>query len=123
MDRSRPNFTDLYCARFGVDSLEFGPHLTARCLHRPYCWIGRWLLSMNRTAFDLDLELALQCGTFTSRRMLEAELHEFTMDYRNRGLWRRYLRCRISTHRLRRIFRDTIRQSDHVATRAAKTAE
>lgn len=123
MALSRPNFTDLYCAHYGVNSLDFSAHLCARCLHRPHCWIGRWLIRLNRPAFDLDLELARYCGTLDGKRKLEVELQEFTTDYRNRRLWRRYLRCRISTHRLRRVFKETFRQSGVTPSHPLKTAE
>ena len=105
------SFAQLYCEHHGIEPSRFSRYVLSRALHWPWRWLGGLCFSLTPAHFECDLELLLHCGNLRSRRELETELREFALDFRNRTFARRYLCVRISTHRLRRIFRDTLRRS------------
>ena len=102
----RPTFSERYCQQFGVSEDQFCANLLGRSLHAPL----RWIYPLFRRSFMDYLEPDVICvraaGRMTRRRELEGELSEFSYHPRNRSFARRILKQRLSTHRVRRIFRD-----------------
>jgi len=96
-------FSEMYCARHGVDAAEFERRLFLAGLY-PH---ARWLLWLLRLAgpdyFSPDREFIRAVGQLRSRRLLHAEIGEFHTHPRNRGVWRVVLRLRVSTTRVRRL--------------------
>ena len=62
-----------------------------------------FLLAVRPSFFVPDRELIGEAGRTVSLRQLDEEIRDFAMDYRNRNWWRKSIRWRISTHRLRRL--------------------
>ena len=102
-------FAERFCAQHRLDPQHFAAAMVSRTLHFPMRWLAPFCLKLWPAAFEADLELALFCGGQRSKRDLESELKEFHTDFRNHGLLRGRLKQRISTHRLRRLYRRTMR--------------
>ena len=74
-----------------------------RALHwRAIPWAPR-VAVLHPEYFAPDRELLDGAARVTTRQQLEEEIRDYAMDARNLNWWRRRLRCRLSTHRLRRI--------------------
>lgn len=108
MNTAKGTFAQIYCESNQIVREEFARHAMRYCLHAPIRWIGKPLIALRPDSFQADLELLTHCGLLTSSRTLEGELREFNFDYRNRGIWRGVLRQRVSTKRLRRVFREAM---------------
>lgn len=67
-------------------------------LLRPLAW-GVWWC--DRRYFQPDFELLASVGEACSERALEREIAEFRSDGRNARFWRRRVRLRVSTRRVR----------------------
>ena len=106
------SFAELYCERHHLEQSDFNNRLIRRSLHFRIRIVGWLLLSLRPDYFEADLEFVAHAGSLKSLRKLEGEIREFSVDYRNRGLWRGVLRQRVSTHRLRHIFRETINRAE-----------
>lgn len=105
MSAARKDLAQRYCQKHAVAEADFARAVLLATLHAPYRWIAPLLLAWSPERFAVDLELINCCGQLKRRRDLEAELAEYVFDERNRGFWRRTLRQRISTRRLRRLFK------------------
>jgi hypothetical protein len=101
-------FAQIYCEQNRLDQSKFTKKVVSRCLHFPVRLISPILISLNPDMFEADYELVSHTGTLKSSRKLEQEIRQFNADYRNRGMWRGLLRQRVSTHRLRKLFRDAM---------------
>ena len=108
MENLPSNFAHRYCQKHRISDEQFCHALILRALHRPSRWFAWLLLKIRPQIYQLEFELARYCGQLTSRRNLENELREYQYDSRNRGFWRDVLRQRVSTQRLRRVFRETM---------------
>jgi hypothetical protein len=92
---------EIFCAAEECPDSEFAPRLFWQALPpwvRPLAW-GVWCC--NRPYFQTDFELLSAVGWARTERDLEREISEFRSDGRNATFWRRRLRLRISTRRLR----------------------
>jgi hypothetical protein len=116
MTAERQSFASLYCTRHRLDPANFSQTIIRRTLHAPIRWVGGWLLKLNPDQFEADTALISHCGSLTSTRQLEHELREFNVDYRNRGFIRGRFRQRVSSRRLRQIFRETFRHGGQSTT-------
>ena len=106
---SKPKtFAEAYCALRGIDEADFCKSVIKRSLHAPLRWLVLLHFPLNRHYFEADYELVRFAGRLTRTRELEGEIREFNFDHRNRKIWRGLLRQRVSTRRLRRLFRDTV---------------
>jgi hypothetical protein len=114
---NNPNtFAELYCAQHRLDREKFNNRIIRRTLHFPIRMVGWLLVSLIPNYFEADLELVSHVGSMKSLRKFEGEIREFNADYRNRRFWRGLLRQRVSSHRLRRLFRDTIKDNESATT-------
>jgi len=86
-------------------------------MHFPTRWICFLLISISQDIFETDIELVTHSGNLNSGRALEAEIRQFNADHRNRKIWRGLFRQRVSTHRLRDLFRKTL--DGHTSVTAA----
>jgi hypothetical protein len=68
----------------------------------PHARALRWLCSYD--SFTADRAFIASVGRLTRRRDFPAELIEFREDDRNLTFWRRRLRLRVSSHRMRTLF-------------------
>ena len=75
------------------------------------------MISISQDIFETDIELVTHSGNLNSGRALEAEIRQFNADHRNRKIWRGLFRQRVSTHRLRDLFRKTL--DGHTSVTAA----
>ncbi|MCF3651284.1 hypothetical protein [Synoicihabitans lomoniglobus] len=108
-DSGTATFAERFCAQHQIDPQRFATAVVRRTLHLPMRWLAPIWLTLRPATFEPDLELALFCGHQRSARDLEEELHEFHHDSRNYGLLRGRLKQRLSTRRLRRLHRRTMR--------------
>lgn len=108
MSQKASTFAQIYCEQNRLESVAFSKKVVSKCLHFPVRWLAPILLSINPDIFEADFELITHVGTLKSGRMLEQEIRQFNADYRNRRFWRGLLRQRVSTHRLRKLFRKTM---------------
>ena len=108
MESPPSTFAQRYCQKHGIAETQFCPALILQALHLPSRWFAVLLLRMRPQLYELEFELARYCGQQSNRRSLENELREYQYDSRNRGFWRDVLRQRVSTQRLRRLFRETM---------------
>ncbi|WP_221031070.1 hypothetical protein [Actomonas aquatica] len=103
---TRSSFLERYCHFYSITEDAYPPHVLKRCLHAPL----RWFFPVFRAALTDYLEPDIICvraaARLTGRRELEGELAEFSYHPRNRSFWRGPLKQRLSTHRLRRLFRE-----------------
>jgi len=93
---------EIYCTTENCPESEFETRLFWRSLPpwlRPIA-LGVWW--GGRHYFQPDIELLAAIGRAGTERELESEIAEFRRDGRNATFWRRRLRLRISTRRLRR---------------------
>lgn len=104
-----PNFSRCYCEQNRIRETDFAAHVLKRVMHWPSNWVVSLLLSIDQDLLRADLDLLQVCRRINHRRDLEIELAEFSYDPRNMGFWRGKLHQRISTHRLRRLFKKTMR--------------
>lgn len=102
------SFAKIYCEQNRLDPNKFTKKVLGHCFHFPTRWFCSIIISINPDRFEADFELISHCGTLKSGRALEAEIRQFNADYRNRKFWRGLLRQRVSTHRLRKLFRQTL---------------
>ena len=105
------SFAEIYCESHQLDRSDFSNRIIRRSLHFPIRLVGWLLLSIKPNYFEADLELITHAGSLKSSRMLEQEIRQFNADYRNQSFWRGPLRQRISTRRLRKLFRKTMTAS------------
>jgi hypothetical protein len=108
MTNNPDTFAELHCAPHRLSREKFNNRILRRTLHFPIRMVGWMLVSLIPNYFEADLELITYAGSLKSLRQLEGEIREFNFDYRNRGLWRGIFRQRVSTQRLRHIFRHTL---------------
>ena len=105
-DSTRPTFLERYCQHHQITPERYMLHLLHRSLHAPL----RFVWPLWPSAFTDYLEPDIACvhatGKLTRRRELESELVEYSYHPRNRTFWRRILKQRLSTRRIRRILRE-----------------
>ena len=103
--RPLPTFLERYCRFHHIEEDDFPLHLLGRCLHAPLRWI--WPISKSALLdyLEPDIGCVRAAGRLSRRRELEEELTEFNYHPRNRHIWRRILKERLSTRRLRRELR------------------
>ncbi|MDB4474313.1 hypothetical protein N9023_04845 [Opitutaceae bacterium] len=118
MNAAKGTFAQSYCESNQIAPKAFARHAMCHCLHAPIRWIGKPLVTLRPDSFQADLELVTHCGLLTSGRTLEGELREFNLDYRNQGIWRGLFGQRVSTRRLRRLFRQCMGEQ-HGSSRAS----
>lgn len=96
-------FSEMYCARHGVDAAEYERRMFRDGLYPHARWILGLLLLAGPDYFAPDREFIRAVGQLRSRRLLHGEIGEFHTHPRNRGFWRITLRLRVSTTRVRRL--------------------
>ena len=90
-----------YCAAHRCPEAEFQRRIFWRSLHlhaRPVAWLLRRIAP---DYFALEHELIDYVGLARNSRDLNEEIRDYHMDHRNQRWWRRVVRIRLSTHRLR----------------------
>lgn len=103
---TRPTFSDRYCQHHELATEQFTTHLLRRSLHAPLRWFWPVLRAGLQDYLEPDIICVRASGRLTKRRELEGELAEFSYHPRNRSFWRRVMKQRLSTRRLRRNLRD-----------------
>ncbi|MCF3650930.1 hypothetical protein [Synoicihabitans lomoniglobus] len=102
---TRSTYGERYCRAHHIPSELFLHHVAARSLHAPLRWFWPFFKVSLADYLDVDLDCIRIAATLKSHRDLEDELVEFSYHPRNQSFFRRVLRQRLSTHRLRRVLR------------------
>lgn len=95
-------FQEAYCRAQGCAAEQFTPRVLRAALYPA----GRllWALGFSRRAcFDADRELVSQCGRLRGVREIKQEVRQYSEDPKNRGLWRGFVRVRVSGRRVLRL--------------------
>lgn len=109
---SHPTFAECFCARHGVPREGYARAVFARALYRrarPVAWL---LPVFRRDYFEADFDLIHEIEWLRRAGDFEREVERFYEHPRNRGCLRQGLRLRISTHRLKRLVRETLRAGE-----------
>ncbi len=99
------SFKERYCAATGCAERAFTGQVLWACLYRGAWPWALWARFAAPEFFAADRELIDAVGGAKSLAQVERELRDFSTDSRNREWWRRVVRLRISTRRLRRLAR------------------
>lgn len=103
------NFADHYCALHGLVPGQFASHLLKHALY-PHARLVRPFLEFLRpNYFAADNDFVCDVAQITRYHEFFDSSIEFVHHPENRGLMRRLLRIRVSTDRMRRIVRRTLR--------------
>ena len=110
------SFQHRFCRHFNVSAERFAEVMLQRTLYRRARWL-RWFASYD--AFSADRCFISSVGRLTRREDFLAEVREFRYDSRNQSFWRHTLRFRVSTQRMRALFREVWPESATVADNGA----
>lgn len=116
-------FAELYCEAHALSPEEFAPVVLNQCLY-PHVRLCGWLVTLfHRRYFEADYDFVHDAGRLMRFRDFDLAVDEFLYHPGNRGFWRRVLRVRISSQRLRRLVRTTLhpRVADEAVTDEAGT--
>lgn len=97
------SFQEKFCRHFAVPPERYGATMLRRTLYGHVRWL-RWLCAHDFLAADRCFIASV--GRLTRRSDFSGEVTEFRCDDRNQGFWRRTARLRVSSDRMRVLFRE-----------------
>lgn len=118
---SASTFSELYCEKNGVSPEEFARSVLARTLYRRARPVAGILRFFSPNYFVADFDLIHGVAHLRRTRDFSVEAARFNEHPANRGFLRRWLRLRVSTHRLRYLIKETLGHSVPVEAEADKS--
>jgi len=94
------SFRDRYCDHYHVPVADFVPHIMSKSLH-PFARVTRWMLTDE--FFAPDRQFINSLG-FASNRSAFAHVQDEFRRFHVHGFWRRVLKLRVSSRRVRDLF-------------------
>ncbi len=106
---SGTSFAELYCQRNNLEPERYEKVLLAQSLYPHARWFYHVVKLMRPDHFAADLDLVRNVGTLHRFRDFTHDVQQFLHHPANCGVLRRTFNVRISTKRLRRLVRSTLR--------------
>lgn len=94
------SFVDLVCETFKCSPEDFNETVFWLCVFPQALFLARWLWRWNRGYFKPDLELIEQVKNATDQGELMFELNDFRRHHPQAGIFRTWLKVRLSGERL-----------------------
>jgi hypothetical protein len=94
------SFCQLFCARHKCQPAEFDDKVFRLCFYPKRYYLGRLLALFDKDLFDVDYALIEAVKAQTSMREIRTEIESYRFNNRPRGLFRGWLKVRISGQRL-----------------------
>jgi len=109
-------FEERYCEQHNLTLEEYPRHLRNRAFYPHARFIAPILTLFNGDYLAADNDFIQDVGQLTRFNEFFSSSFEYIHHPANRGFLRRYCRIRISTERMRRIVRRTLKAQAAVAT-------
>lgn len=119
---SHPTFAECFCAQHGITSEQFARAVFRRALYRRALPVAWFLGFLMHDYFAADFDFIHGVERLRRLRDFASEAERFNEHPTNRGWLRRRLRLRISTHRLKRLIRETLPSEEERALAAGLPA-
>ena len=103
--KSKPTFAERLDHDRGISPELYECYILRRALHFPLRWIYPLVSPFLHHYLESDRECIRHTASLRSLRKLHSELDEFSYHPDNRGLFRRILKQRLSTHRFYQLLR------------------
>ncbi len=116
-----PTFAELFCSQQGVAPGDFNRVVLRRSLYPQARLIARLVEGMEPDFFASDRDLVSAVGALRRARDFPAEVSEFIHHPDNRRPVRRHLKIRLSTSRLKLLFKAALEKGGIDVTLVAGT--
>lgn len=118
---SQIRFQQLYCDQHSLSPEQFSRHLRSRALYPHARFIAPIFTLFNSDYLAADNDFVEDVSQLTRYNEFFSSSFQYIHHPVNRGFLRRYCRIRISTERMRRIVRHTLKAQAAVATQETMT--
>lgn len=119
--KMQPTFAELFCSQQGVAPGNFNRVVLRRSLYPHARLIARLVEGMEPDFFAADRDFVSAVGALRRARDYSAEVSEFIHHPDNRRPVRRHLKIRLSTSRLKLLFKASLEKAGIDVTLAAGT--
>ena len=96
----KPNFAEVFCARYTVQKAVFEHSVLQRVLYPHAQLLAPLCLVLDPNFFAADLDLIRAASRLGATHHFSADAMDFSDHPANQGFWRRTLRIRVSVRRL-----------------------
>ncbi len=105
---TKPTFAERFCTDHAMTREEMAREIFLRSLYPHARLLKMFLIFQNAIHFQADYDLIYAAMDLHRVRDFAVLASEFNVHPANRGTLRRKWRMRVSTHRLRRLLRETL---------------
>lgn len=116
-----PTFAELFCSQQGIAPADFNRVVLRRSLYPHARLIARLVEGMEPDFFAADRDFVSAVGALRRARDFSAEVSEFIHHPDNRRPVRRHLKIRLSTSRLKLLFKAALEKEGIDVTLSAGT--